>query len=678
MKKLLLILILISIVLCFPKHFKAQWIQTKGPEGGPVLCIAADDSFLYVTTYDAIFRSSDNGETWVPTMGKAYTLTIINSTLVAGTHGGGVYRSTDNGDTWTSWESGLPGRSVIFDFVVNGMNLFAATANGVYLSLDNGANWIPRNTGLTTTSVLSLTFKDEFLFAGTGGEGIFRSDDNGLTWDSVNNGLTSDVVWSFAVIDTILFAGTWRGDGVYRSLDNGMNWVAENYGVFNPDVNALIVYNNNLFAGTHGGVFCSLDHAKYWFRSSTGLESIVNCFHLNGSNLYAGAENGIYLAAENGDDWSAKNSGLRNAIVYDLAISGPNLLAATSGSGIYLSDDEGSTWNKTNVEGGIFSLTTSVNNIFAGSYGMVYKSANNGEKWDRFFISEDGAVYCIAVIDTNIFAGTDGDGVFLSTDGAENWKAINTGLSDSVVYSFAVNGTILFAATQNAVFYTVDSGENWIPINSGLKGTPVQDLTFCENYLFAGTNSGGVFRLNNDNNSWEEVNNGLKEELEVRSFTTSDTSLFAGTSRGIFLSEDFGESWIQVDSALWVESLEVSDGNLFAGTRGSSIWKRPLSEMISSIDENSHKFPSAFHLNQNYPNPFNPSTKIKFALPKPEAVKIEVYNIIGQKIQTLLNKPMPAGYHEVEFNGQNLSSGIYLYRIEAGDWQDVKKMIYLK
>lgn len=88
--------------------------------------------------------------------------------------------------------------------------------------------------------------------------------------------------------------------------------------------------------------------------------------------------------------------------------------------------------------------------------------------------------------------------------------------------------------------------------------------------------------------------------------------------------------------------------------------------------------PIEFQLHQNYPNPFNPSTKIKFDLPKPETVKIEVYNIIGQKIGTLLNKSMPAGYHEVEFNGQNMSSGIYLYWIEAGEWNDVKKMLLFK
>jgi hypothetical protein len=108
----------------------------------------------------------------------------------------------------------------------------------------------------------------------------------------------------------------------------------------------------------------------------------------------------------------------------------------------------------------------------------------------------------------------------------------------------------------------------------------------------------------------------------------------------------------------------------------------PANEVLINITSSESQdlpiLPKEFSIAQNHPNPFNPSTKIKFALPKPETVTIEVYNIIGQKIQTLLNKPMPAGYHEVDFNGQNLSSGVYLYRIQAGAWQDVKKMVYIK
>jgi len=83
-------------------------------------------------------------------------------------------------------------------------------------------------------------------------------------------------------------------------------------------------------------------------------------------------------------------------------------------------------------------------------------------------------------------------------------------------------------------------------------------------------------------------------------------------------------------------------------------------------------------LYQNYPNPFNPSTTIEYDLPKATDVRIEVYNTSGQKIQTLLNEKLAAGSHQVEFNAQNLSSGIYFYRIEAGEFQDVKKMILIK
>jgi hypothetical protein len=88
--------------------------------------------------------------------------------------------------------------------------------------------------------------------------------------------------------------------------------------------------------------------------------------------------------------------------------------------------------------------------------------------------------------------------------------------------------------------------------------------------------------------------------------------------------------------------------------------------------------PKEFNLAQNYPNPFNPDTKIKFFLPTSENVKIEIYNAIGQKIETLIDKRMNAGHHEVEFHAQNLSSGLYLYKIEAGKFYDVKRMVLLK
>jgi M6 family metalloprotease-like protein len=109
-----------------------------------------------------------------------------------------------------------------------------------------------------------------------------------------------------------------------------------------------------------------------------------------------------------------------------------------------------------------------------------------------------------------------------------------------------------------------------------------------------------------------------------------------------------------------------------------------FSERLQNESQENQKILSDFILFQNYPNPFNPSTKIKYSLPKPEKVKIEIFNLLGQKIETLLNKPMPAGSFEVEFTANDLPSGVYLYRIvvdsygEAGEFQEVKKMILLK
>jgi hypothetical protein len=90
------------------------------------------------------------------------------------------------------------------------------------------------------------------------------------------------------------------------------------------------------------------------------------------------------------------------------------------------------------------------------------------------------------------------------------------------------------------------------------------------------------------------------------------------------------------------------------------------------------QLPNGYKMFQNYPNPFNPSNTIKFELPKIANVRIEVYNTAGQKIQTLLNKKMQAGSHQFKFNAQNLSSGVYFYKIESGEFQNVKKMILLK
>ncbi len=85
-----------------------------------------------------------------------------------------------------------------------------------------------------------------------------------------------------------------------------------------------------------------------------------------------------------------------------------------------------------------------------------------------------------------------------------------------------------------------------------------------------------------------------------------------------------------------------------------------------------------YGLSQNYPNPFNPTTTIKYSLPKSSNVRLVAYNILGKEVATLVNGNESYGYHSVNFNASNLASGVYFYRLQAGNFNSIKKLMLLK
>jgi hypothetical protein len=224
----------------------------------------------------------------------------------------------------------------------------------------------------------------------------------------------------------------------------------------------------------------------------------------------------------------------------------------------------------------VWALAASGGNLYAGTNGGgVFLSTNNGASgWTAV---NNGltypVIYSLAASGGNLFAGTKGAGICLSTNNGTNWTAVNKGLTNPAVYSLAASGTSVFAGTTvGMVFFTTNNGANWDLVNDGISAQGnVLSLAASGDSVFAGTSGGGVFFARNYGHNWTAVNNGLTNPA-VYTLAMSGGNLFAGTDGGgVFLSKNNGASWTAVNTgltSLYVRALAVSESTVFAGTAG--------------------------------------------------------------------------------------------------------------
>jgi hypothetical protein len=226
-------------------------------------------------------------------------------------------------------------------------------------------------------------------------------------------------------------------------------------------------------------------------------------------------------------------------------------------------------------------------------------------------------------------------------------------------------------------------------VNNGLNSlTNIISLGVSGSYLFAGTAGGGIwirplsslgmpveltsFTANVNNNSinlnWitaTELNNmGFNVERSVNKFDWIKIAFVPGSGTSNFI-----RNYSYIDKSV------SQPGKYFYRLKQID---NDGSYKYSKIIEINLNAPSIFALNQNYPNPFNPSTVISYSLPLASNVKLIVYNTIGQTVKVLENGFKNAGNYSVNFNADGLPSGIYFYKLEAGQFIQVKKMMLLK
>ncbi|MDP4218959.1 MAG: T9SS type A sorting domain-containing protein [Bacteroidota bacterium] len=518
------------------------------PPGTAVLTFGSIGTKLYAGTTKGIFLSTNSGTHWttLDTTTDINDFAIIGSNLFASIDYVGVILSTNEGETWTNVSSGLPHDIPIYCLGVMGTRLFAGTASGMYMSSNNGATWTSLETSFLPSRAVSFAVSGPNLFAGTRDVGVIISTDSGESWSAVNTGLPQNASCNvLGIRDNNIFVSI-NGAGVFRSSDLGVNWTKVDLTGLTW---AFAFLDTDSFAATAQGMFRSTDSGRIWTSCNTGiLNTAVQSFGVIGSNLLAGAQMlGTYLSTDKGNSWTS----VGGFTAYAFAASGSNLFAAAGG--VFFSTDSGLSWKSVSTglpsSSRVLSLAISGSIICAGTQqDSIYMSANNGASWQA--IGKPGTyTSALAVHGQDLFAGTT-NGVFVLTDNGTTWMPASSGLPNACnIATFVIRDKDLFVADQYAgVFHSTNNGSNWTAINVGLTDIHIYGLVGSGSNLFAGSLYNGVFLSTDNGANWTPENTGLAIN-NVFALAATGTDLFVGTyGSGVWrrpLSEMAGGNSVQ-------------------------------------------------------------------------------------------------------------------------------------
>jgi photosystem II stability/assembly factor-like uncharacterized protein len=326
-----------------------------------------------------------------------------------------------------------------------------------------------------------------------------------------------------------------------------------------------------------------------------------------------------------------------------------NLLIASQDLGLIRSKDGGDSWEiipNLSISYGLFFLAiNSMGTCFASniSTGML-RSTDGGITWDSVSNINGGFAGLFISKAGNIFAATT-SGLIRSKNNGQTWDTLHSFLY--FPYQFGMNpvtGTLFIGvddisntSSRALTFRSTDEGDTWTLIDTtsnvidAIYGAP-------NGYMYAG--KGEVYRSINDGLTWSKFGAGLP-----------------------------------INNTMQIEALVERNGVLYAGDR---VWGLYSISTTPTGIRNEQQSDFSFRLNQNYPNPFNPNTVISYSLPSASNVKLIVYNALGQTIKVLGDEFKKAGNYSFNFNASDIPSGIYFYKLDAGQFSQIKKMILLK
>ncbi|MEK7818203.1 MAG: T9SS type A sorting domain-containing protein [Bacteroidota bacterium] len=281
-----------------------------------------------------------------------------------------------------------------------------------------------------------------------------------------------------------------------------------------------------------------------------------------------------------------------------------------------------------------------------------------------------------------IYAGTYKEGAYRFRDTDTMWQHIDTtSLTDGHLTCFLVdtlNG-YTYAGTWSGIFRSTNFGTTWARLGNSTTFIVMTMAINSKGYIFAGSSNYGVFRSTNNGIDWVPKNPVMMDSLATNIVVNSKDIVYANTQGGIFSSTNNGDSWTALSGNLRRTTYLGLDADqyLYAGTNAGSIY-RTISSTATGVSVDLSLEVVGYRLDNNYPNPFNPVTTIAFDVPKSTYVSLIIYDCLGRYVATVANRKYISGHHEERFDASKQSSGIYFYKLQAGSYTSVKKMVVIK
>ncbi len=543
-----------------------------------------------------------------------------------------------------------------------------------------------------------------FIFGDDNMDKYVAYTDDESTWTSsiIASGVSGDNVafhgdsTSYSVYHAKLYNHN-NGEGSWSEFGNAGSETNPNDGaVFADPLNDSMIYMT-----TDQGIGLSINGGSEIFGIDEGVEAVqVQDFD---------------MTASKNEGWMASKSGIRKV---------SDFLSNPGWSDSYYPNGDGSPYFSIEID------PSDTTYVYAGNV-RVYRTTNDGTSWNRLFTPENAPYNLpnvgtmaraieVSPYDSNlVFAAFEVQdslqgGLFYSSDRGTTWEQLlleesvegeDTDVtdvvftiegSDSVVYVGALydlehpSGRSIYKLTKNGSSWTVDQDMNAGGTSTGsLIVASIWDLELTvtgDTVIAVGTDAGinhpiTYYKALNGDAVWTPFTTSgfpFEDGKIARAASMGEDTLFVAVDNEVYYHVLGDTGWELGHSyPVGTEINVLYYDELLVGT-GIGLFSHFNTGTTVSVEDEKTEIPQDLVLKQNYPNPFNPTTNISFYIPLQSHLKLEVFNILGQKVAELVNQPLSAGTYTYSFDASGLSSGIYIYRLDTGQASITRKMLLIK